>query len=428
MKYFIIISFISLFIKQLSLNAQSILFEEYFTDNTLRIDFYLAGNNDTSQVFWHDLKKEDKWAGRKKYLIDTVKYGGFLAEVFDSVSNTLIYSRSFSTFFEEWQTIEEAKNIHRSFEQSILIPFPKKNIIIKIFQRNRNNDFIFIAERDINPIDYFIKHDRIMNVKSPDYMINGPTENKVDLVFLADGYTYEEIGKYRKDVEKLTNKMFSTSPYKDNKEKFNIRIIESVSEESGTDIPGENIWKNTVLNTHFYTFNSERYLTTMSNFIVRDYAAVVPYDYIYIVVNSSKYGGGGVYNHLNVVSSDNKHSPFVFIHEFGHGFAGLGDEYFSSSVSYQDYYNLNVEPVQPNVTSLINFENKWKDMIDEGTPIPTPVDPQYKNVIGVFEGAGYVSKGMYRPYLDCMMKSKTAKEFCPVCKRAIQSAIIINCD
>ncbi len=265
-------------------------------------------------------------------------------------------------------------------------------------------------------------------IKYSDYIINGSLEKKIDIVFLADGYTIEEMGKYRKDVDRFSNVLFSTSPYKENTDKFNIRLVESVSEESGTDIPMDNVWKNTALKTTYNTFGSERYLTTLSNFIVRDYAGVVPYDYIYIIVNSSKYGGGGVYNHINVVSSDDKFSPFVFIHEFGHGFAGLADEYYTSSVSYQDYYNLNVEPVQPNITSLINFEKKWKDLIDNDIPIPTPVNSENIDKIGVYEGGGYVSKGIYRPYIDCMMKSKTAKEFCPVCKKAIKYAILINCD
>jgi hypothetical protein len=195
--------------------------------------------------------------------------------------------------------------------------------------------------------------------------------------------------------------------------------VASVSAEEGTDMPGEEIWKNTILNTNFYTFKVSRYLTTCDYKTVCDVAAPVPYDQIFILVNIDRYGGGGMYNNYCVGSTGGFAPGKVMVHEFGHGFAGLGDEYYSSEVAYEEYYNLSVEPWEPNLTTLVNFESKWADMVDPGTPIPTPAEEPYLDKTGVFEGGGYVAKGVYRPAIDCRMKSNEAEGFCEVCKRAI---------
>ena len=133
--------------------------------------------------------------------------------------------------------------------------------------------------------------------------------------------------------------------------------------ESGTDIPGERVYVNTVLNSSFYTFGTDRYLTTQDIKSVNDYAAVAPHDNIIVLINSNKYGGGGVYNYYSGTTAGHPLSPKVFIHEFGHGFAGLADEYYSSDVAYDEFYPLNVEPWEPNITTMVNFDSKWKKLI-----------------------------------------------------------------
>ncbi len=195
------------------------------------------------------------------------------------------------------------------------------------------------------------------------------------------------------------------------------------SEQSGTDIPAENIWKSTIANSSFYTFDVDRYLMIYDNKTLRHLASNAPYDQIYVLVNTSKYGGGSIYNHYSVCVSDNPNSEYIFVHEFGHGFAALGDEYYTSEVAYSEFYPLDVEPLDPNLTTLVNFDSKWKDLIEEGTPIPTPVIKEYYDKIGVFEGGGYSAKGVYRPAYDCTMKSISIDNFCAVCKRAIQRMI-----
>jgi hypothetical protein len=156
---------------------------------------------------------------------------------------------------------------------------------------------------------------------------------------------------------------------------------------------------------------------------VRDLAANAPYDQIYLLVNSTKYGGGSIYNFYSICVNNNRAEEYIFTHEFGHGFASLADEYYESTTAYEDFYAKDVEPADPNITTLVDFDKKWKDLVDKDTPIPTPADDKYKNKVGAFEGGGYVDKGIYRPRFDCTMKSISVNNFCPVCKRAIEKMI-----
>ena len=218
--------------------------------------------------------------------------------------------------------------------------------------------------------------------------------------------------------------MFSYAPYDRYRESFNIRGVMAPSEESGCTMPGDKIYKNTVMRFSFWTFDSERYCMSTDNRDIRDLAGQVPYDQIYILVNTKKYGGGGIYNFYCSSASSNSFSSDVIIHEFGHGFAGLADEYYTDETGYDHMYNLAVEPWEPNITSLVDFSNKWGDMLDKKTPVPTPRDPKYEQTIGVFEGGGYEAKGMYSPHMDCLMKTFKGHEFCPVCQRAIERMIL----
>ncbi|MBN2520425.1 MAG: peptidase M64 [Bacteroidales bacterium] len=401
-------------------------FQQYFINQTMRVDFYLAGNNENQQIKWKDIIKEPYWGGTQTNLIDTFYFGGYYFKIFDEETNQLIYSRGFSTLFEEWQTTPEAKEKDKTFKQTIIFPYPKNKILLEIFYRDKKNEFIRLDSMAINPESVKSSKTKILNAKPVDIIINGKPDKKIDIVFLSEGYTENQLKKFINDVKKLTDTMLLIKPYNEYAEYFNIRAVQIPSADSGTDIPSQDILKNTILNTNFGTFGSERYLTTESNFLIRNYAGMVPYDQIYILVNHSNYGGGGIYNHYNTVTTDNISSIFVFFHEFGHGFAALADEYFSSTVAYEDYINLNLEPWQPNITTLVDFDRKWKNLIEEGMPVPTPIKKKYIGKIGVYEGAAYVAKGVYRPYMDCIMKSKTAKMFCPVCQQTIVKTILFN--
>ncbi len=398
-------------------------FYKYFYDKELRFDFMLAGNKNETVVYPVGLKEEPFWAGSVSNLKNPFDYGNFKYEVFDDSTNTLIYSRGFCTLFQEWQTTAEAKTVNRSFYEVATMPFPREKIKFVLSKRERDGSFSELYRTVIDPTDYFIRREKPKSVQVTEIYKGGDPHKCVDLAFIAEGYTKEQMGKFRADVRKMADILFSEPPYSDYKDKFNIWAVEAESLESGTDVPGENIYVNTALNSSFYTFDLDRYLTTQDIKAVNDYAAAVPHDNIIVLINSKRYGGGGVYNYYSGTTVDNALSPKVFIHEFGHGFAGLADEYFTSTVAYDEFYPLDVEPWEPNITTLVNFGAKWKNMILKSTPIPTPPEEKYSNVTGLFEGAGYSAKGIYRAQLDCRMKSNGPKGYCTVCSDAVRKMI-----
>ncbi len=401
-------------------------FDTFFTNDVLRFDYLLSGNHNAEKVMQCEIKKEKTWSGSHNALIDSLNFGTYRFQVYDNKSGELIFSKGFSPLFQEWQSTDEAKVIEKAFYQVIRFPFPKMSVRLKIEKRNFNGQFSDIYSTVINPDNYFIIDENPKNISIEKIQYSGEPTHKIDIAILAEGYTKDEMGKFADDARRLTDSLFAVVPFSQMRAYFNVYALKTPSTESGTDIPGEHIYKNTLFNSTFYTFDISRYLTTSDMKTIHDMAAVVPYDHLIILVNSTRYGGGGFYNFINVCTSDHKLSPKVFVHEFGHGFGGLGDEYYTSEVAYNDYYNLKVEPWEPNLTTMVNFESKWKNMIDHSTPVPTPRNGKYASKVGAFEGGGYITKGIYSPMENCRMKSNETPDFCPVCQKAIREVIIEN--
>jgi len=398
-------------------------FNDYFKEKSLRFDFLLGGNNEEVYVYPGEVKQEPYWAGNKSNLIDPFDYGTYRFRVFDIQSDSLIFSKGFCTLFQEWQTTAEAKKTDKTYYQAAIFPFPKKDVRLEIDARQWDGSFKTIYSTNIDPKSYFIINESPHEYETKAILDNGKPGNKVDIVILAEGYTDKQTEKFFDDAKRVSNYLFEEEPFKSEKANFNIQAVFTPSAESGTDVPGEHIYKNTAFNSSFYTFDLPRYLTTSDMKNIYDAASCVPYDYIYILVNTDRYGGGGFYNFVTVCTSDNELTRQVFIHEFGHGFAGLGDEYYNSSVAYEDYYNLAIEPWEPNLTTLVDFDSKWKSMMDPTIPVPTPRNTKYSKTLGAFEGGGYMSEGIFSPFMDCRMKSNESEGFCPVCEDAIQKVI-----
>jgi hypothetical protein len=409
----------------LSLTAPAQLaFDNYFTDRTMRFDFMLAGNSVTTKVFPVSFREEPFWGGSLTNLTDKFNYGSFKYEVFDAATGTLIYSRGFCTLYQEWQTTAEAKQIERSFHEVATFPFPKNKVNFVLSIRGRDGLFSKLYETPIDPATYFITREKPDAAIATRIYGTGDPHTSFDIAFIAEGYTKEEAEKFRADVKRLADVLFLEAPFDKYQDRINIWAVETPSQEQGTDVPGEGIYVNTALNSSYYTFDVDRYLTTQDLGAVNDYAASAPHDQIVVLINSPRYGGGGVYNYYSAVTSDHHFTPQVFTHEFGHGFAGLADEYYNSEVAYEEFYPLDVEPWEPNITTRVNFESKWKDMIAKSVPVPTPNDKRYTGVTGLFEGGGYAAKGIYRPSFDCRMKSNQADSFCEVCQTAIEEMIL----
>ncbi len=406
-------------------DAQQIIFDTFFEPHSLRIDYYLVGDAEKEDFILQQLKKTEHWAGKKKLItIDSLNLGNFRFNLFDSATNKLLYTKGFSSLFQEWQTTKEAKAIKKSFYHVNVMPFPKRMVKYQLQKRDyETGEFINLHEFYINPTDYFIINEKATSNKYTQIHGNNGSDKKIDIAFLAEGYQKKEMGKFRKDVKRMWEYFSSIPPFNQYSDNFNIYAVESLSQETGTDNPGASIYKNTALDFSFYTFNIDRYLTSSNIKVMHDAAEVVPYDQIFVLINSAEYGGGGFYNYYSASTTDNELSLKVAIHEFGHGFAGLADEYYSSNVAYDGFYNLNVEPWEPNITTLVNFDKKWPDIIDSNTPIPTERISKHCHEVGVFEGGGYSAKGIYSPFQDCRMKSNLPRGFCPVCSKTIVDII-----
>ncbi|MCD4664798.1 MAG: IgA Peptidase M64 [Bacteroidales bacterium] len=399
-------------------------FDKYFEDKTLRFDYNIGGNHENSSIFLNKIKEEPYWGGSKINLIDKFNFGDFRIMIYDSVSKILIYSRGYSNLYCEWSDTKEANYTSRSFYESVTLPYPKKTILLKIEMRDKKTNFNTLFKTYVNPKDISIIKDKQNTFTSQKLYNSGNHHKKLDIVIIPDGYTEPEMSKFHNDCERFMNCFFGVEPFKTHKDKVNFWAVDAFSEESGTDIPGKHIWKNTVINTHFYTFGHERYLTTQDIETLRDIAAYVPYDQIYILVNTSKYGGGGIYNYYSLCSADHPQSGRVFTHEFGHAFAALADEYGYDNGKAEDIYDMTVEPWQVNITNLVDFASKWKNLVENDTPIPTDATPENYNKIGAFEGAGYVKEKIFRPTYDCKMRSNDTDEFCPVCYKAVLDMLL----
>ncbi len=399
-------------------------FYNYFTNQQLRIDYIRVGNADTEMLFLYQIKKEPYWGGPHKNLISPFNYGKYKISLYDSISNKLLFCKTYNTLFGEWRRSPEAKTIPKAFYESVVMPFPKKTVKL-VFERRDFYTGKYKTEYKlfINPNDSQIIKDRPFHFKTEKLIYNGAPSNHLDIAFIAEGYTKKQLKKFKKDAIAQAKYMLSIEPFASMKKDINFYAIYSISEESGTDIPQDSIWKNTILSSHFNTFKIDRYLTIGNIKTMYDIASLVPYDQIMVIVNTPKYGGAGFYNFYNVTVSDNPEGKKVMVHEFGHGFGGLGDEYGYSDPANQNFYNLNLEPPEPNLTTLVNFKSKWENMVDKGVPIPTPPIDKYKNVVGAFEGAGYLSKGIYRPQYTCIMRKLDPPIFCKVCKKVLKDMI-----
>lgn len=397
-------------------------FDKYFQNKTLRMDYFHCGDSEHEEYYFDELLEEPYWGGSQVNLIDDNFYGNYYVNVYDVKSGALIYSRGYNTLFGEWRTVPEALTTRRCCDETVVIPFPKENARIELLSRDKKGVFHKKMEYTVDVKNYFIKKDRRLSAPVMDIMVGADPAKAVDVVLLPEGYSAAEMDKFKEDCRKFAEGLFTFSPYKENKQKFNIRAVLAPSEQSGSDVPKDNNWKNTVLNSSFYTFDTERYIMTYDNKSVRDLAANAPCDFIYIIANTDKYGGGAIYNHYGLSVAGSDLYAKIYVHEFGHLFLGLGDEYVGGS-AYSDMYPADVEPWEANLTTLVDFESKWKDLIKKNTPVPTPIDKKNMNKVGVYEGGGYVSKGVYRPRPACLMNSFGVDDFCPVCCRAIEKQI-----
>ena len=399
-------------------------FDDYFVNKTIRADYIFSGNSEAQAICLDELSSLPQWAGRRHHLSELPLAGNGEIEMKDKASGKIIYRTSFSSLFQEWICEAEAKKVTRGFENTFLIPFPKNTATVTIRLKDVYHKETASLTHEIDPKDILI-HQRgdEASITPHRYLLkSGSEENCIDIAILAEGYTKEETELFYKDAQTACEALFSHEPLKKLKSRFNVVAVFSESKDSGVSIPRQNEWKKTAVSSHFDTFYSDRYLTTRSVKAIHNWLAGIPYEHIIILANTDTYGGGGIYNSYTLTTAHHPMFKPVVVHEFGHSFGGLADEYaYDAAPSPQ--YPYSIEPWEQNITTLADFDAKWKDMVEPGTPVPTPVQTEKSLIytkVGVYEGAGYTQKGIYRPTTECTMKINDAPVFCPVCQHIRQ--------
>lgn len=436
---------------------------------TMRVDYYHTGNDQT-EIFSLDqvLLEPLPFAGDIQVPIDRTLRGKYLFEVVDPQSKSVLWSRSFSSIYGEWETTGEAREMYRTFHESIRFPAFEQSFDIVMQKRDADNRFQEVWRISIDPNDYLVHHetaawaDQVVPIE-----MHGDPSHKVDLLILGDGYTAAEHDAFVKRAKELTDVLFATSPFKERRADFNVWALAPATAISGVSRPSTRTYRDTPLGATYDAFRSERYLLTTDNKAMRRIASSAPYDFVEIITNTDTYGGGGIYGLYATVAANSEWANYVFVHEFGHHFAGLADEYYTSSVAYRTPENV-VEPYEPNVTAMLEPDKlKWRELVSAETPLPTPwpkeafdkeetaiqatrkqmrkdnvpesemnalfqteqqtvellfSKAEYRDAVGAFEGANYQSTGMYRSQMNCLMFTRTTS-FCKVCSNAIEAVI-----
>lgn len=417
-------------------------FDQYFDGRNLRLDYIFAGSNTEQNIYFEHAYVTPQWAGRRARLAEIPLKGNGQISLRDHATGELLFVHTFSTLFQEWQSEEEATRVKKAFQTSYNLPMPREKVDVTVTLSDIHNKVVGQLTHTIDPRDILIRPLGPNGI--PYYYIwrgkgSGDSidiTSCIDLAIVAEGYTRQQMGKFYHDCQRAVDALFAHEPFTSLKDRFNVVAVASESLGEGPSVPHRQRWNLTPIGTHYDTFYSQRYLMTQDIHRLYDVLAGVPFEHVIVLVNSDIYGGGGIYNQINVFPSDHPTFSQVLVHEFGHGYAGLGDEYFYDD-GFESRYPADTEPWEPNLTTLKDFQSKWADMLSAGTPVPTPPSkdvPNYRNIrteqeqqrlnaatqrIGVFEGGGYQSKGVYRPAQECRMKINEVEHFCPVCTRAI---------
>ncbi|MCB1035061.1 MAG: peptidase M64 [Acidobacteria bacterium] len=446
-------------------------FDALFTGATMRFDYFHSGTAAEEHVSLDAFRQEGPWPGSRVRLLDDTNLGKYLVQLVDLQSQQVLYSRGFASIYGEWETTGEARRgVWRTFHESQRFPEPRQRTQVVLKRRSADGSFREIHSEIFDPSSRFVDRSPVLAQGHVGTVFeNGPPARKVDLLVLGDGYTAAEQEKLESDVRRLMAILFDTQPFARHRQEFNVRWIGVPSQESGVTDPRAGAWRRTPLELSYNAFNSERYVLTFANRRLREIAAQAPYDALILLANNRKYGGGGIFNLWTTAAADSGQSAYLVVHEFGHSFSGLADEYYTSQVSYEDFVPAGVEPWEPNVTALLDPSAlKWKDRVAAGTPVPTPWgqerfdevslayqkereelraagaseermeelfdqvrdatrpllegEPFYGKV-GAFEGASYEAKGLFRSSVDCIMFTRNPKDFCPVCSDAVERVI-----
>ena len=376
-------------------------------EQTLRVNYTFSGNSREARIYLDDLNVIDGWAGRRVNMKDLYLEGNGQIMMTDAQTGDTLYRNAFSTLFQEWQNTEEATKVDRSFENVYLLPMPTAKAVVEVKLTDNYNKVVATLRHTVDPEDILIRRIGQNPPKWKYLHQGGSTEQCIDVVIVPEGYTADEMDLFYKDAGIAVNSLLSHEPFKTMQDRFNILAVELESRDGAVSVPKEGLWTQTALSSSFSTFYSDRYLTTLRLRQLHDKLAGIPYEHIIILANTDVYGGGGIFNSYTLTTAHHAQFAPVVVHEFGHSFGGLADEYFYDD-QYEQYYNSETEPWEPNITTKVDFDSKWKDK-EPGA--------------GLYEGGGYMSKGVWRGFFDCRMKTNSYPEFCKVCQRSLEQII-----
>lgn len=399
-------------------------FADHFADKTLRVDYIFNGNASGQAICLDGLSALPTWAGRKHHLAELPLQGNGQIVMRNAASGKTIYTTSFSSLFLEWLETDEARNVTKGFENTFLLPYPLQPVEIEITLLDPRRNVRASMKHIVHPNDVLIEQKGNSHITPHKYLLHNDSPEKcIDVAILAEGYTLQEMQTFYEDADIACKSIFDHEPFKSMKKRFNVVAVASPSTDSGVSVPRLNEWKHTAFGSHFSTFYSDRYLTTSRVKAIHDALAGIPYEHIIILANTEEYGGGGIYNLYTLTTAHHPMFRPVVVHEFGHSFGGLADEYFYDNDVMTDTYPLDIEPWEQNISTQVDFAAKWKDMLSENTPVPTPAEVSENYPTGVYEGGGYSAKGIFRPAENCRMRTNEYPAFCPVCQRALRRII-----
>lgn len=399
-------------------------FADHFADKTLRVDYIFNGNASGQAICLDGLSALPTWAGRKHHLAELPLQGNGQIVMRNAASGKTIYTTSFSSLFQEWLETDEARNVTKGFENTFLLPYPLQPVEIEITLLDPRRNVRASMKHIVHPNDVLIEQKGNSHITPHKYLLHNDSPEKcIDVAILAEGYTLQEMQAFYEDADIACKSIFDHEPFKSMKKRFNVVAVASPSTDSGVSVPRLNEWKHTAFSSHFSTFYSDRYLTTSRVKAIHDALAGIPYEHIIILANTEEYGGGGIYNSYTLTTAHHPMFRPVVVHEFGHSFGGLADEYFYDNDVMTDTYPLDIEPWEQNISTQVDFAAKWKDMLSENTPVPTPAEVSENYPTGVYEGGGYSAKGIFRPAENCRMRTNEYPAFCPVCQRTLRKII-----
>ena len=238
-------------------------------------------------------------------LVDTLELGRYRARLLDAATGELLWSRGFDSYFGEWKTTGPAgEGVRRTYHESVRCPLPLREAVLALDHRGADNTLREVFRTSIDPQSPELRREPLADdLVTVEAHVGGGTAECVDVVILGEGYTKDDTAKFEADVRRFADALLGREPFASLKRRVSVRGVLKPSQDRGCDEPTLGVHRQTALGCTFNSLGSERYLLTEDNRAIREVARAVPYDVLSIMVNHTRYGGGGIYNLFNTFTS-----------------------------------------------------------------------------------------------------------------------------